>query len=122
MIARVLQLESAQFSTQEALTNLGMDSMMAIEVKNRIGVSMKVDISVLELLQGVTVTQLAERILAALQFAAATPATGDGGIVETAVPADEIEQLLALADSDELEHLLAELEQNTETPGLEVRK
>jgi acyl transferase domain-containing protein/aryl carrier-like protein len=122
MVARVLQLESAQFSPQEALTNLGMDSMMAIEVKNRVGVSTKVDISVLELLQGVTITQLAGRILASLEFAATTPSTGDEALAETAAPADEIEQLLALADSDELERLLAELEQNTETPGLEVRK
>jgi hypothetical protein len=99
-----------------------MDSMMAIEVKNRVGVSTKVDISVLELLQGVTITQLAGRILASLEFAATTPSTGDEALAETAAPADEIEQLLALADSDELERLLAELEQNTETPGLEVRK
>jgi acyl transferase domain-containing protein/aryl carrier-like protein len=106
MIARVLQLDASQFSTQEALTSLGMDSMMAIEVKNRIGGSVKAEISVLELLQGITVEQLARRVLSLLHLEEET-----SSIAEVAMPIDEIEQLVALADSDELERLLAELEQ-----------
>ncbi|HVU69240.1 MAG TPA: type I polyketide synthase [Ktedonobacteraceae bacterium] len=121
MVARVLQLESSQFSTQEALTSLGMDSMMAIEVKNRISGSTRVDVSVLELLQGVTVAQLAARLLAALQFAESVPASGDVAAEASPAPAEEIEQLLALADNDELERLLAELEQSPAEEDLEVR-
>ena len=108
MIARVLQLDAAQFSDQETLTSLGMDSMMAIEVKNRIGGSIKADVSVLELLQGITVEQLATRILSTLQLDDASPDA------EAAPPIDEIQQLLALADSEELERLLAELEQTSD--------
>jgi acyl transferase domain-containing protein len=121
MIARVLQLESTQFSTQEALTSLGMDSMMAIEVKNRISGSVKVDVPVLELLQGVTIAQLAARILASLQFAEGTPASDGTAEEASTAPAEEIEQLLALADNDELERLLAELEQSSAEQDLEVR-
>jgi acyl transferase domain-containing protein len=109
MIARVLQLDASQFSGQEALTSLGMDSMMAIEVKNRVGGSLKVDVSVLELLQGITVGQLANRILSSLQLDEASPA------VESTPPIEEIQQLIALADSEELERLLAELEQTSDT-------
>jgi NAD(P)-dependent dehydrogenase (short-subunit alcohol dehydrogenase family)/aryl carrier-like protein len=118
MIAHVLQLESEQLETQGALTSLGMDSMMAIEVKNRIASSVKVDVSVLELLQGITITQLAGRVLSTLQLgelASVEEQPVDASTSEE--PIEEIEQLLALADGDELERLLAELEQD-----LEVKK
>jgi acyl transferase domain-containing protein/aryl carrier-like protein len=106
LIGRVLQLDAAQFTGQEALTSLGMDSMMAIEVKHRVAASVKVDLSVLELLQGITVARLATRLLAALPFAEAAPAAA-----QEAPSLEEIEQLIAQADSAELERLLAELEQ-----------
>jgi acyl carrier protein len=108
LVARVLKLDPAQFSLQESLTSLGIDSMMAIEVKHRIEASVKVDISVLELLQGTTVTQLAKRILALLQLD--EPDVAAGG----APSSDEIQQLMDLADSEDLERLLAELEQTSE--------
>ena len=108
LVARVLQLDAEQFSEQESLTSLGIDSMMAIEVKNRIAQSVKVDVSVLELLQGVTVVQLATRILAALQFEEASA-------TEEAAPSLEmIQRLVEQANTEELERLLAELEQETE--------
>ncbi|HEY1348702.1 MAG TPA: type I polyketide synthase [Ktedonobacteraceae bacterium] len=106
LIGRVLQLDAAQFTSQEALTSLGMDSMMAIEVKHRVAASVKVDLSVLELLQGITVARLATRLLAALPFAEPAPT----GAQETP-SLEEIEQLIAQADSAELERLLVELEQ-----------
>ena len=108
LIARVLQLDVAQFSGQESLTSLGMDSMMAIEVKQRIAGSLKVDVSVLELLQGMSVVQLATRILSSLQLEESS------FTAEEAPSLEEIEQLVAQADSEELERLLAELEQTAD--------
>lgn len=113
IVARVLQLDAAQFTGQESLTSLGLDSMMAIEVKHRIEASVKVDVSVLELLQEITVVQLATRLLSALQFAD-TPVAEDASFSLT-----EIEQLVEQADGDELERLLAELEQPSESDELE---
>ena len=110
LVARVLQLDASQFTAQEALTSLGMDSMMAIEVKHRVASSVKVDISVLELLQGVTVVQLATRLLASLQLEEVALATE-----ESEPSLDEIEQLIAQTDSEELERLLAELERVAES-------
>jgi acyl carrier protein len=107
LIARVMQLDPSQFSGQETLTSLGMDSMMAIEVKRRLEGTLKVEVSVLELLQGVTVVQLAARILAALQFEERPEAAE---AVEAVAPLADIEQLIEQADSGELERLLAELE------------
>jgi acyl transferase domain-containing protein/aryl carrier-like protein len=105
LIAHVLQLDSSQLSGQEALTSLGMDSMMAIEAKNRIASSTKADISVLELLQGTTIAQLATRILSTLQLDA--PSRN----AEAIAPIEEIQQLVEQADSQELEYLLTQLEQ-----------
>lgn len=113
MVARVLQLDSAQFSAQESLTSLGLDSMMAIEVKHRIEAALKVDISVLELLQEVTVGQLATRILASLQPGEAVSRAG------TESPIEEIQQLAQQADSEDLERLLAELEEPSGDDDLE---
>ena len=108
LVARVLQLDVSQFSDQESLTSLGLDSMMAIEVKHRIAGSIKVDISVLELLQGITVAHLATRILSSLQF-------DEAPIPVDATPSmEELQQLIEQADSEELEQLLAELEQTSE--------
>jgi acyl transferase domain-containing protein/aryl carrier-like protein len=109
LIARVLQLDVAQFTGQEALTSLGMDSMMAIEVKHRIASNVKVDVSVLELLQGITIVQLAARLLASLQFEEAAPAP------ESAPSMEEIEQLIEQVDQEELERLLADLERTSES-------
>lgn len=108
LVARVLQLDSSQFSEQETLTSLGMDSMMAIEVKYRIEASLQVDISVLDLLQEITVAQLAARILSTLQLDEAAITADDASAI------GDIQQLIDLADSDDLERLLAELEQSLE--------
>lgn len=113
LVARVLQLDASQFSGQESLTSLGLDSMMAIEVKHRIEGSLKTDISVLELLQEVTVVQLATRILAALQLDASSTATDAGSSIT------EIQQLVQQAGDEDLESLLAELEQTPESENLE---
>ena len=104
-IARTFQLDISQFSAQEALLNLGMDSMMAIEVRNRIVNSVKVDIPILELLQGATIEHLATRILSLLQLDE-LPQTS-----EAASPIEEIQQLAEQTGSEELERLLTELEQ-----------
>ncbi|MBV9689307.1 MAG: type I polyketide synthase [Ktedonobacteraceae bacterium] len=108
LVARVLQLDVAQFSGQESLTSLGMDSMMAIEVKQRIAGSLKVDVSVLELLQGMSAVQLATRILSSLQLEESSLTAEDAPSME------EIQQLVAQIDSEELERLLAELEQTAD--------
>lgn len=113
LVARVLQLDAAQFSSQETLTSLGLDSMMAIEVKHRIDASLKVDISVLELLQEITITQLATRILSLLQPGMVSAA------VEEASSMAEIQHLVEQTDSADLEKLLAELEHTSEDDELE---
>ncbi len=97
LTAKVLRIERARFDTAQPLHTLGMDSMLAIELKNQIDHYLRVNISVVELLQGSSVMLLATRILPQLVFAA--PAEMDD--IETLL--QDIEQLSAA----EAAHLLA---------------
>lgn len=114
IVGCVLQLEDADISEQEALVHLGMDSMMAIEIKTRVAANFLVEISVLELLQGISVAGLADRLLSLLQF------EGGESVAEAAVEAvsetvlEELNELVELVDSTELEAFLHELEQAPE--------
>ena len=118
-MARVLQLDPGTFSDDEPLTSLGMDSMMAIEVKHRVEAAIGVDISVLELLQGVSITALAERIVASLQFGQPVGGPGDAagaqdapGNASAEVSAEELERMIAEMPAELLEQLLTEFEQD----------
>lgn len=109
--ARVLGLEAEQISTEESLSNLGLDSMMAIEMKHRIEAVLQIDVSVLDLLQGTTITGLSEGLVARLELGAPDadePMPAEAG--DAGDQLDELERLLAEAAPDELEALLQELE------------
>ncbi|MFI7014596.1 acyl carrier protein [Streptomyces sp. NPDC050164] len=113
--ARVLGLEAEQIGTEETLSNLGLDSMMAIEMKHRIEAVLQIDVSVLDLLQGATITGLSEGLISRLRLGGADAADDadeskpvEAGDVGDQL--DELEQLLAEATPDELEALLRELE------------
>lgn len=128
LAARVLQLDAARVTEQDSLTSLGMDSMMAIEVKQRIEAALQVDVSVLELLQGATIAELAGRILASLHVDDVAPVTQTADVTAedsdpseasegAQDPADdqlaEIERLLITLPQADLDDLLNQLERKT---------
>ncbi|MFH5211467.1 SDR family NAD(P)-dependent oxidoreductase [Antrihabitans sp. NCIMB 15449] len=120
MAARILGLDAADVTVEETLNSLGFDSMMAIEMKARIEAVLKVDVSVLDLLQGATIAGLANGLLTRLEFGGSAtdsgtdePMTGDATDVESHL--DDLELLLADATPEELEKLLQDLE--TEQPS-----
>jgi len=75
--ARVLRLNRAKLEPGDSMISLGMDSLMAIELKNRIELTLGVTLSVVELLQGLTISEIATRLAAQLQ---------DNDSTETSVP------------------------------------
>ncbi len=105
--ARVLGLDAEQVSTEENLNSLGLDSMMAIEMKHRVEAALQTEVSVLDLLQGATITGLAEGLVARLEFGAAEIVPDQDEPVDQL---DELELLLSQVAPDELEALLRELE------------
>jgi acyl transferase domain-containing protein len=75
LVARVLGLGAAAVERDNALQNLGLDSMMAVEVRGRITAEFGVEVPLAVLLDGGTVTQLSTLILDGW-FAAAAATEG----------------------------------------------
>jgi amino acid adenylation domain-containing protein len=66
-IARVLGANASRLSPHQPLNTLGLDSIMAIEMKNRIETRLSVHLPIATLLQGPTVAELAELLAGQLQ-------------------------------------------------------
>jgi acyl transferase domain-containing protein/acyl carrier protein len=72
-VARVLGLSPSQLDIQQPLTNLGLDSLMAVELKNRISTDLGVNVPMVKFLQGFSVAQAATQLLGQLIAEAADP-------------------------------------------------
>jgi myxalamid-type polyketide synthase MxaE and MxaD len=74
-VARVLGLSPSKLDVQQPLSHLGLDSLMAVELKNRIAVDLKVNVPVVKFLQGFSVDQAVTQVLDQLATEAANPTT-----------------------------------------------
>ncbi|GCE30404.1 polyketide synthase [Dictyobacter alpinus] len=59
-IARILRIPVAKLDIQRSLHTLGIDSLMAVELKNQIESDIAITVPVVLLLQGITILQLSE--------------------------------------------------------------
>ena len=71
-VARVLGLSPSKLDLQQPLSNLGLDSLMAVELKNRIAVDLRVNVPMVKFLQGFSVDQAATQVLDQLTAEAPT--------------------------------------------------
>jgi acyl carrier protein len=62
-VGRVLGLKEDHLSLQQPLTDLGLDSLMAVELKNRIENNLGVAVPMVEFLRGPSLNELSTRIL-----------------------------------------------------------
>jgi acyl carrier protein len=62
-LARVLNISSSELDIHQPLNNLGIDSLMAVELKNLIEVELSVIIPMVRLLQGPNIAQFASLLL-----------------------------------------------------------
>jgi acyl transferase domain-containing protein/acyl carrier protein len=66
LVARVLRMDRGKIDVTQQLGALGLDSMMATELKNRIELSLRLPVSVLDLLKGVTIAEFAKALVTRL--------------------------------------------------------
>ena len=72
-LGAVLGVPSAELDLETSIRALGMDSLVAVELKERIEGDLKLSLPVVDLLQGPSVAELADHLLQ--QVGAATPST-----------------------------------------------
>jgi acyl transferase domain-containing protein/acyl carrier protein len=113
VVGKVLGMDAEQVNPQVALSSLGLDSMMAIEIKTRIEVILQTSLSVLDLLQGATITSLAETLASRPEMGEVSP---DEATPSAATPDldDELVALLEGLPEDELAAVLADLGVSTD--------
>jgi acyl carrier protein len=102
-VARVLGLSPSKLDVQQPLSHLGLDSLMAVELKNRIAVDLKVNVPVVKFLQGFSIEQAVTQVLDQLAAEAANPTTPLAPAVAPPAEQRNAERLLANLDqlSDE---------------------
>jgi short-subunit dehydrogenase/acyl carrier protein len=88
--AMVLGLSNPTIDVRKPLTSLGFDSLMAIELKNRIENDLRVVIPMVEFLQGPGVTQLASSVLDKLATEGTTQGAAPGAGADG--PAQELQE------------------------------
>jgi acyl carrier protein len=103
LAARVLRIDREKIEPEHSLIALGIDSLMAVELKNRIELALTVTPAVVDLLRGLTIRELAARLLA--QIEAANPDTAEPATEELT----DAERELAEADPELLKELMATL-------------
>jgi hypothetical protein len=62
-VSRVLGLTKSELDVQRPLRTMGIDSLMAVEAKNRIEVDLRVIIPLVSILEGPTILQLADLVI-----------------------------------------------------------
>ena len=102
-VARILQIPAAKLDPDQPLNKIGLDSLMAIELKNRIESDLGVRLSIATLLKGPSIHELATQFQA--QLADATPSA------RTTAEATRGANRARLLEPEEAERLLVELDQ-----------
>src|SRR4029077_18650323 len=96
----------------DMLDDIGLDSMMAMEFRLRINMMFSIDLPVLEILRGVSVNSLSDRILAELHsIHGDVPVSTE----DSPPPGVDVDQLIDELSDAELRQLLAEWETQPES-------
>ena len=127
IVAAVFDCGVDDFEPDDMLEDIGLDSMMAMDFRVRINMVFSIDLPVLEILRGVSVNSLADRVLAELHsIHGDAPAAPDESsppqpAVAAAVADDDVDRLMESLSDAELQEMLAELETQGEAQSGEAQ-
>ena len=110
VVAAVFELAVSDIGSDDALDDIGLDSLMAMDFRLRINAMFAIDLPLLELLRGVSVNSLAVRILAEFDLAGDENAAATEQRSQPAPAGDDVDRLIAQLSEAELREVLAELE------------
>ena len=111
-VGRVLGLSPSKLDLQQPLSHLGMDSLMAVELKNRIAADYKLNIPLVKFLQGFSIDQAVSQMLDQLAEEAIDPTEPSVSAAARTAAAGNAEHLLAKLDQlsdEEVGSLLADM-------------
>ncbi|MFP4411179.1 SDR family NAD(P)-dependent oxidoreductase [Coleofasciculus sp.] len=125
-VAKVLLTCAHKLDIEQPLTALGLDSLMAVELSNRIKNELGVDVPTVKLIQGPSIAQLATQVSEQLTPDRATSSASlitsnlsESNATQNGAPTEEASQILAkldqLADT-EIDALLNSVLSNTQLP------
>jgi acyl carrier protein len=104
-LARVLGMSPAKLDVEQPLLNLGIDSLMAVEIGNQIQAMVGVEVPTMKFMEGLSIAGLATYVIEQLSGETAPPAVAPS----TPQDADEVlEQVEQLSD-DEVSAMLQEM-------------
>ena len=123
IVAAVFDCGVDDFEPDDMLEDIGLDSMMAMDFRVRINMVFSIDLPVLEILRGVSVNSLADRVLAELHsiHGNAPAATDVSSPPQPAVDDDDVDRLMEALSDAELQEMLAELEAQGEPQAGEAQ-
>jgi len=118
-VARVLGRSAAKIDADTPLTDLGLDSLMSVELRNWIEGDLQLSLPTVELMRGPTVAKLADVLCRQMDGKTASPIAEEETSAETAEPvaqaeasaSEDAEQLLSRVDELGEEDVDALLEQ-----------
>lgn len=117
LVATVFDCAVQDIEPDDILDDIGLDSMMAMDFRVRINTMFSIDLPVLEILRGVSVNSLSERVLTELRAI-----HGQAPAASEPVEEPDAEQMLANLSEAELRELLAELEAESGDPDAGARQ
>ena len=98
----MLETEPEALDVDAPLTHVGLDSLMALEVKNRVETTHGIELPIVGLIEDPTITNLATQVAGLLSGRDAEPAAGqaDGTEEAAAATAEILETLDELSDQE----------------------
>jgi acyl transferase domain-containing protein/acyl-CoA synthetase (AMP-forming)/AMP-acid ligase II/acyl carrier protein len=97
-LARILQVDPGQLERDQPLTQLGIDSLMAVELKNRVEADLRTSVPIVALLQGGSIAKLARVVLSVITDAGPAVDPVPPGFSPSSPDADEARVLLSQLD------------------------